>query len=514
MHKELERVVNRYQQSDVNQVTKDEYIRRLSICNNCELRKYKMCKAVNRTLTAFAKYKRRPCPEGKWGDAIKIQRNLPSVAVVIISHNYGKFLKESIDSALRQTVAPDEVLVIDDASVDNTEAIAKQYRFVKYVKVDNKNPYTNRGLGFRLTKSDVICFLDADDYLPKRYLEQGLAEFHGNIGVVYSDMQLHTKDNSARNFKDEITHDDIGYRNYIHAASLVKREALEISECFKYSPERIIQDDWFMWKQVLKYNYRAVKQPCIYQYRKHGNNSSDKRDKSNYYNLAGLRFETIDLFIPFSGRIWVLRDFINFLDNQKWPKDQINLIAYNTSSDPKFIRMLKQWIYSCEYPYLRYIERPMGKDGLADKNRRNSKVADDVRITVSKIYNDMLRLIENHYVWVLEDDIIPPIDVVEKLLRGFNEKAVSVAAPYLSRFHDGYVAWDYSPKGRRHIRSKRNGYTTVGGNGFGCTIFRKPVLKNQVFRCYRDFDIEFYNRIRDKITVVCWDAECEHRSKE
>ena len=123
---------------------------------------------------------------------------------------------------------------------------------------------------------------------------------------------------------------------------------------------------------------------------------------------------------------------------------------------------------------------------------------------------------------------IPPNDVIERLLRGFDHNVASVAAPYPSRFHKGYVAWT---AGRQIIEKRplppiedttgEDGepflrYAQVEGNGFGCTLLRVDVFRDAVFTArqqpYVDFDPAFYERLKttNLQAKVCWDAECQH----
>lgn len=67
----------------------------------------------------------------------------------------------------------------------------------------------------------------------------------------------------------------------------------------------------------------------------------------------------------------------------------------------------------------------------------------------------------------------------------------SVAAPYKSRYHVGYVAW------MEHMRPLLGGQSAqqVGGNGFGCTLLRRSIMRQTTF-AHRaetgDFDPNFY----------------------
>ena len=140
-------------------------------------------------------------------------------------------------------------------------------------------------------------------------------------------------------------------------------------------------------------------------------------------------------------------------------------------------------------------------------------VGDKVRLAAARIYNRLAREATGEFVWVIEDDVIPPNNAAELMLRGFDEHTATVAGPYRSRFYDGYVAWRSN---RDIIRERGDGVETIEGNGFGCTLFRTELLRESLFTCrqppYVDFDPAFYERLKTTNLKVklCWDAECEH----
>ena len=88
-------------------------------------------------------------------------------AVAVIFHNYGCYLAEALESVLEQTRQPDEIIVIDDSSTDDTPQVAARYahRKVRYERVTVRNVYQARRAGFEATESQALCFLDADDNL-------------------------------------------------------------------------------------------------------------------------------------------------------------------------------------------------------------------------------------------------------------------------------------------------------------------------------------------------------------
>jgi glycosyltransferase involved in cell wall biosynthesis len=99
--------------------------------------------------------------------------NPPTVSIVIINYNYGRFLREAIDSALRQTYPHIEVVVVDDGSTDNSREIIASYGS-KVVPVLKKNGGQGSAFnaGFAVSRGEMVIFLDADDYLFPRAVEQ------------------------------------------------------------------------------------------------------------------------------------------------------------------------------------------------------------------------------------------------------------------------------------------------------------------------------------------------------
>src|SRR5262245_25051333 len=110
-----------------------------------------------------------------------------------------------------------------------------------------------------------------------------------------------------------------------------------------------------------------------------------------------------------------------------------------------------------------------------------------------RIYNRMAREATTEYIGVVEDDIGPPLNAAERLMPGFDEEIASVSGAYRSRFHSGYVAWDYQGK---PIENVGIGITPIGGNGFGCVILRRSVLQQTVLQHVGptpDYDPSFYH---------------------
>lgn len=97
---------------------------------------------------------------------------MPScVSIIIPCYNAEKWLGEAIESALMQDYRWIEVVVADDGSVDESQAVAAEFRRrVRYVHQPNRGSSAARNLGVRHATGELIQFLDADDLLHRKRL--------------------------------------------------------------------------------------------------------------------------------------------------------------------------------------------------------------------------------------------------------------------------------------------------------------------------------------------------------
>src|SRR6266511_5584832 len=99
-------------------------------------------------------------------------------SIVISNYNYGRFLREAIDSALGQTYANTEVIVVDDGSTDESREIIASYgQRITSVLKKNGGQASAFNAGFAVSRGDVILFLDADDMLLPTAVERAVLLF-------------------------------------------------------------------------------------------------------------------------------------------------------------------------------------------------------------------------------------------------------------------------------------------------------------------------------------------------
>jgi glycosyltransferase involved in cell wall biosynthesis len=88
-------------------------------------------------------------------------------SVIIPCHNAGRWLKQTLESALTQTWPAVEIIVVNDGSTDDSLTVAEGFagRGVRVVDQPNRGASAARNHGLRLARGDFIQFLDADDLI-------------------------------------------------------------------------------------------------------------------------------------------------------------------------------------------------------------------------------------------------------------------------------------------------------------------------------------------------------------
>jgi glycosyltransferase involved in cell wall biosynthesis len=115
---------------------------------------------------------------------------MPLVSIIITSYNYGRFLKDTINSALNQTYKNTEVIVVDDGSTDNSREIIASYgKLVTPVFKDNGGQASAFNAGFSVSKGDIIVFLDSDDVLCPNAVEEVVKLWQPDISKVHYRLQ-------------------------------------------------------------------------------------------------------------------------------------------------------------------------------------------------------------------------------------------------------------------------------------------------------------------------------------
>ena len=117
-----------------------------------------------------------------------------TISAVIPTHNRAGLLPRALDSALAQRRRPDEVIVVDDGSTDETADVLARYGdAVRVIRKQQGGVSSARNVGVSQSRGELIAFLDSDDFWDEDHLmtmERAIDATHGGAALYFSDLRL------------------------------------------------------------------------------------------------------------------------------------------------------------------------------------------------------------------------------------------------------------------------------------------------------------------------------------
>jgi glycosyltransferase involved in cell wall biosynthesis len=185
------------------------------------------------------------------------------ISIIIPSYNQQEYLSDAIESALTQTTAPLEIIVVDDGSTDSSVAIARSYvdnrtpGQVKVISQVNKGLASARNTGIMNATGEYILPLDADDMLMDNCLERILAMIRETDADIVAPSFKQFGVHNHEVVLGDPTLADFRSANRIGYFSAIRRSKL--LEVGGYSPRMIWgYEDYALWFDLLKRGARLV----------------------------------------------------------------------------------------------------------------------------------------------------------------------------------------------------------------------------------------------------------------
>ena len=187
------------------------------------------------------------------------------ISIITTSYNYEEFIIETIKSIQAQTYSDWELIIVDDASCDNSVEVIKSFCEDKRIKLicHNKNKGLTQSVktGLKYAKGDWIAFLESDDLWAENALEERVQAIRNNpqVGIIFNDVEefgdkkavLAVKNNIERNrarisklnFPKNIFY-DLNIENFLltFSAVMIKKETLDV--CPLDTPIDALLDWW------------------------------------------------------------------------------------------------------------------------------------------------------------------------------------------------------------------------------------------------------------------------------
>ena len=107
-----------------------------------------------------------------------------TISVIVCAHNEAHYLPACLHSILAQSRVPDELLVINNASTDETPLVASRIPGVRVVDEPRKGLVVARETGRRRASGDILVYLDADCRAPLLWIERIERRFERDAALL------------------------------------------------------------------------------------------------------------------------------------------------------------------------------------------------------------------------------------------------------------------------------------------------------------------------------------------
>jgi glycosyltransferase involved in cell wall biosynthesis len=224
----------------------------------------------------------------------------PLVSVIMPTYNAAPFVAESIESVLAQTYELIELLVVDDASDDETPAIVEGYarRYPEHVRfqrsAERAGPCRRRNDALDLARGRLIAWLDHDDlWAPEKTAKEvEVLRVRPDVGLVYSGYEAFDSDTREPlpwRDRDSEAEGDVLVPLFVRGCfvasltALFRREVLTRRNLRLRETDFSFGDDYYLWLALsLDWKVARIDEVLAY-YRRHRGNESRRLAETNFH---------------------------------------------------------------------------------------------------------------------------------------------------------------------------------------------------------------------------------------
>jgi glycosyltransferase involved in cell wall biosynthesis len=245
----------------------------------------------------------------------------PLVSVIMPVHNAGVFLGPAIESILTQTYDAIELIIVDDASTDDSWKTIRSYRkrYTKQIRAYRVKKKTNSAgngatnYGLTKAKGQFIARMDADDISYPTRIEKQVAYMMAHPATILCGTQakIIDKHNKVIGVKHMPTTHEAIYEQFgvlhplIHPSVMIRRSLLPYPDKI-YAMKWDVNDDYYTFFRLLNYGAFANLPEYLLKYRIHGTNLSLINPKEKFMNSIKIRLEAMRQGYRMSAKSMVL----------------------------------------------------------------------------------------------------------------------------------------------------------------------------------------------------------------
>jgi len=286
------------------------------------------------------------------------------VSIVIATYNYGRFLVDALRGIEKQTYPNIELIIMDDASDDNTEELVNswykkcKYRFSNFIYLKlprNIGAGWAYNIGFQMSFGEFVVIHDADDVSYPEKIEKQVKLFneHPDTAMVgtgfrtFKDNILESKPGSGwlsfnsahieKNYKKYLRH-CVAYGTLMFRAAILE----EIIGCFKAIP---VGNDMFFVNNIVNHDFivENIKEELHYVRKHTGSMSSQIRHKQDIDVLKKRKIvdDLVSVVVPVKNSEKTIKDALKSIGDQTYKN--IEIIVVDDGSTDSTEKVVNDW---------------------------------------------------------------------------------------------------------------------------------------------------------------------------
>jgi glycosyltransferase involved in cell wall biosynthesis len=246
----------------------------------------------------------------------------PKVSVIIPTYNRAHYLEQAIKSVLAQTFQDYELIILDNASTDNTPEVVRKFidKRIKYVRNDiNIGSLNNFNKGLEMASGDYVIIFHDDDIMVPQLIEKEVEILDEDKNVVLVAANISIIDNNGRILKKKALgiNRDVIFNKYEFIYSFLKdncalpcptvmiRRNFINDKKIRFRSEVGPNADSYMWMEINLYDKKIylLHEPLVL-YRHHEAQESrinffERNIKGYKYSLKLLKDNKLEYIIPY-----------------------------------------------------------------------------------------------------------------------------------------------------------------------------------------------------------------------
>ena len=229
-------------------------------------------------------------------------KSQPDISVIIPAFNRAHTLPKALDSVLSQTLKPREIIVVDDGSTDETNAVLANYPGLCIISQDNRGVSAARNLGIEKAGGEWLAFLDSDDEWLKEKLEKQWDAICNDDKLICHTEEIWIRNGQRVNpMKKHKKFGGIIYERCLPLCVISPSSVMIHRSVFKdvgvFDESLEVCEDYDLWLRICaKYSVLFIDEPLIVKYGGHKDQLSRK-----HWGMDRFRVKALEKMMSFGA---------------------------------------------------------------------------------------------------------------------------------------------------------------------------------------------------------------------